>query len=378
MSLILFDPAAPPADAWPDGRAMERAYLEGIAGAGVGAMVSNVRTEWRALRAGERVYPVTINHGETGDSYVCLPHSAYALYARREIELVGMGAAGRLLAPAIGALGGWLCRAGINRIVHIDNWLLSTNLHGDWDGADLPAIRAFLADRYPDHILAVRSVDPWSSPALTEAARADGWTMVPSRQIWVTDDLERDWQSRGDYRNDRRLFGRSNLAIETLGEIVPDDAARIADLYHQLYVGKYSPLNPEFKPAFVAMTHAAGVIRYRVARAADGTIMAVAGLFQRGDVATPPVVGYDVSRPRAEGLYRIASYLFGEDALARGARLNGSAGAAEFKRLRGAHGVIEYWAMHTAHLGARQRRTIAMLAGGLERWAVPMMRRRGL
>jgi hypothetical protein len=378
MSVQLFDPATWPAAAWPAGRDVERAYLEGIAQAGVSAMVSNVRTEWRALRSDDRVYPVTINHGEAGDSYVCLPHSAYALYARREIELVRMGAAGTLLAPVIGMLGGWLRWAGINRIVHIDNWLLSTNLHGDWDGADLPAIRMFLADRFPDHILAIRSVDPWSSPALTAAAQADGWTMVPSRQIWVTDDLARDWQSRGDTRNDRRLLGRSNLTIETLGEIGPADAARIADLYHQLYVGKYSPLNPVFTPAFVTMTHAAGMIRYRVARAADGTIMAVAGLFQRGDVATPPVVGYDMSRPRAEGLYRLASYLFGENALARGARLNGSAGAAEFKRLRGAHGVIEYWAMHTAHLGARQRRTVALLAGVLERWAVPMMRRRGL
>jgi hypothetical protein len=378
MSVLLFDPASPRPDAWPEGREVERAYLEGIARAGVGAMVRNVRTEWRAVRSGDRVYPLTINYGQTGDSYVCLPHSAYALYARREIELVGMGGVAPLLSPLVGALGGWLRRAGINRIVHIDNWLLSTNLHGDWDGTDLPAIRRFLADRYPDHILAIRSVDPWSSPGLTAAARADGWTMVPGRQIWVTDDLARDWQPRNDTRNDRRLLGRSRLAIETLDEIVPADAARIADLYHQLYVGKYSALNPVFTPAFVMMTDAIGMIRYRVARAAGGTIMAVAGLFQRGDVATPPVVGYDMSRPRAEGLYRIASWLFGDDALVRGVRLNGSAGAAEFKRLRGAHGVIEYWAMHTAHLGARQRRTIAMLAGALERWAVPMMRRRGL
>ena len=124
----------------------------------------------------------------------------------------------------------------------------------------------------------------------------------------------------------RWLNGDMMPSLETLSEIAPADATRIADLYHQLYVGKYSPLNPVFTPAFVAMTHAAGMIRYRVARASDGAIMAVAGLFPRGDVATPPVVGYDMSRPRAEGLYRIASYLFGEDALARGVRLNGSAG----------------------------------------------------
>ena len=55
MTPLLFDPAAAPSGAWPPDRPIEHAYIEAIAQAGVGAMVSNVRTEWRALRAGDRL-----------------------------------------------------------------------------------------------------------------------------------------------------------------------------------------------------------------------------------------------------------------------------------------------------------------------------------
>ncbi|UVO50010.1 GNAT family N-acetyltransferase [Sphingomonas sp. SUN019] len=370
---MIFDPADPNA-IWPPIPPAERSYIAAVAHGGARAMASNVRTRWLALASDGRVLPVTVNDGAVGDSYVCLPHSAYILYGLREMELVGVRG-GALLSPLIRAAGRLLLAAGINRIVHIDNWLLSTNLHGDWDGADLPRVRAALTERFPHHILAIRSVDDWSSPALAASARDDDWVMIPSRQIWVTDNLARDWKSRNDYGNDRRLIARSGLSLEPAAAA---DAGRIAELYHQLYVGKYSALNPVFTPRFVAETLVSGLIDYRVARAPDGQIMAVAGLLARGDVVTPPVVGYDISAPRSAGLYRIASWLFGQAAMERGLRLHGSAGAAEFKRLRGAHGVIEYWAMYVAHLSPHRRAAIRALAALLERYAVPMMRRRGL
>jgi hypothetical protein len=368
--VIPFDPADPGAD-WSGVDPAERAYLTALAG-GVDERVANVDTRWLALRSGARVLPLTVNDGARSASYVCSPRAAYVDYARREGELVGMG--GPLVGAALVGADRVLAAARIDRIVHIDNWLLSTNLHGEWAGADLPAIRAALAVRFPDHILAIRSVDAWSNPTLTQASRADGWVMVPSRQIWVVDDLARDWLPRNAHGNDRRLVARSGLA---LGPAVPEDAARIASLYHQLYVGKYSALNPVFTARWVAETMVSGLIDYRVARDANGTPVAVAGLLVRGGVATPPVVGYDRGWPQAAGLYRIATWLFMTAALERGLRLHASAGAAHFKRLRGARGVIEYWAMHVDHLSRPRRVAIRALAAGLERWAVPMMRANG-
>ena len=367
---VIFDPAD--ASNWPEIDPAERAYVEMLAG-GVSAHIANVDTHWLALASGGRVLPLTVNDGARGESYVCSPRAAYIDYAQREAELVGVRGTGALRLALAGA-DRLLAAARIDRIVHVDNWLLSTNLHGDWDGADLPAIRETLAARFPDHILAIRSVEDWSSPALAAAVRADGWAMVPSRQIWVVDDLARDWRPRKAFGNDRRLLARSGLAIGMPG---PADAPRIADLYRQLYVGKYSALNPVFTAAWIAGTMASGLIDYRVARDGDGVILAVAGLLARGGVATPPVVGYDRTMPQAAGLYRIASWMFMTMAMERGVTLHGSAGAADFKRLRGAHGVIEYWAMDARHLSRPRRLAVRALAAGLERVAVPMMRRHG-
>lgn len=375
--MLLFDPLDPPADAWPE-PCDSRAYIEGIARGGVTAMVSNVATRWLALRSGGRVLPVTVNDGETGGSYVTLPHSAYALYARAELDMVDTGGLRPLLRVLIAGAERVMRWGRINRIVHVDNWLLSTNLHGDWAGEDLPAIRAYVAQQFPDHAIAIRSVDPWSCPALLDAARRDGWLLLPSRQIWVTDDLERDWVPRRTRRGDLELLKASALVLDRFEAMTDEDSVRIAELYHLLYVGKYSPLNPAFSAAYVRMTWAEKILTYRGLRDANGVLLAVAGSLVRGDILTPPVVGYDTLLPVEQGLYRFATLLFTRTAQELGVRLNGSAGAPQFKRNRGATGVIEVTAVHAAHLPWRRRAVFALMCWVLDRIAVPMMKRQGL
>jgi hypothetical protein len=375
--MMLFDPLDPPPGAWP-GECDCRAYIEGIARGGAAAMIPNVTTRWLALRSGGHVYPVTVNDCEYGGSYVCLPHSAYVLYARAELDIVDTGWLRPVLGMLIGAADRLLRWGEVNRVVHVDNWLLSTNLHGDWPGSDLAAIRVFLAERFPGHAIAIRSVDPWSSPALFEAARRDGWQLLGSRQIWVTGDLERDWRPRRNTRHDLRLLRRSGLTIDEFPVMSEADAERIAELYHLLYVGKYSPLNPVFSPAYVLMTWRTGTLRYRGARDAAGNLLAVAGALVRGGILTPPVVGYDTARSQADGLYRIATLLFTTMAAERELRVNGSAGAAQFKRNRGATGVIEYTAVAARHLPWRRRAVLGFMECVLARLVVPMMKRKGL
>lgn len=377
MSLLLFNPLEAPAGAWPAGCPKERHYIEAMARGGSG-FVANVRTRCLALRSGERLYPVTVNDGEFGDSYVCLPHSAYVLYGRRELELVELGLLKLPLRAGLVLVDLALRAAQVNHIVHVDNWLLSTNLHGDWDGSDARAIREYLSPLFPQHLIAVRSVDPWSSPGLDAALRNDGWLMIPSRQIWVVSDLARDWRRRRATRGDCRLLAGSGLTVEDVHTLRPGDAERIAQLYRMLYVEKYSGLNPIFTAGWITSMHEGGTIHYRVARDGEGTIQCVAGSLVRGDVLTPPVVGYDTSKPRDAGLYRIASYLFSEQAEQSGLRMNSSAGAADFKRTRGARPVIECTAVWLGHLPLWRRWMLRTFSALLWTLVVPVMRRRQL
>ncbi len=352
-------------------------HVAGFRSAGTPALIANAACDVQLLRMGAARLPVTVDDGTHGHSYVSSPHSAYVLYARDEIALMGLGGLRYAAEGVLAGLAGLLRLARLNRAVHLDNWLLSTNLHGEWDGAGLAEMRGMLAERFPDHAVILRSVDAWTCPALLEAVRADGWTLLPARQVWVTDDLARDWRPRNNTANDARALRRSGLVVERPTTIDAADAQRIAALYHQLYVGRYSAINPVFTPQFVMLSAESGLLSYCLLRDDAGVIMGFAALRSACGVGTVPMMGYDTSRPQSEALYRIASYAAADLALERGLRFHGSAGASQFKRNRGARGVIEYMAVDARHLSAPRRAGLAMLAAGLNRFMVPMLEQRG-
>lgn len=352
---------------------MSQAMLETMIARGAQEMIANVSTRLSSLVVAGQAMPVTRDDGSLGGSYVCSPHSAYVLYARAELAMVRAGLLAWPAHTAIAGLDVLLRHARINKIVHLGNWLLSTNLHDGWDGEGLRIARETLAEAHPTHLIGIRSVDDWSSPGLRKALVADGWVLVPSRQIWVLDDLAREWLPCHNHSNDRRLVARSPLHIGDLSCPEEADTRRIAELYAMLYIGRYSALNPILTKAFIKTSAQTGMITYRVARDPDGVIQAVAGMWKRGSTMTPPVVGYNTGRPREDGLYRIASWMFMQRALEAGWRLHASAGASHFKRLRGARGVIEWNAYYTRHLPKRRHAAVAVLAELVTRLAVPMM-----
>ncbi len=355
-----------------------RAYVQQLQADGPQTLVTNVTSDMLLIEHAGFALPTTVNHGDLGASYVVAPHSAYVLYAREELGLVDLGWLKRP-AQVIIALADRLFKAlRINTVVLIDNWLLSTNLHGAWHGEGLADIRARLIADYPDHFLGVRSVDRWTDPRLPTALAADGWIMLPSRIIWVTDDLKRDWAARNNVKNDRRKLRQSGLTVEDLTQPSDAEAERIVALYKMLYVEKYSALNPQYSAAWLKLAMACGLLKMRVARDADGQIMAAAGFVVRGDVATNPLLGYDTAQPQAAGLYRIACYMFGDYACAHGLRVNGSAGAGDFKRQRGARSEIEYTAFYARHLPRWRRWPLHLIATLLTVLVMPVMARRML
>ncbi len=353
-------------------------FVERLQALGSRALVANVEAQAFVEQVGGHAVPVIVTSGETGGSYVAAPHSAYALYPRAELDLVDLGWM-RVPATAAIAATDWLLRAlHINRAVQIDNWLLSTCLHGDWKGEGLADLRRRLVQRFPGHYLLVRSVDDWSCPELTAALRADGWLLLPCRQIWVTDDLQRDWAVRKSVKNDGRKLAQSGLTVEDVTRLDDADAARVADLYAMLYIAKYSTLNPQYSPRWMQLAVECGLFHLRVARDAGGQIMAAVGIVARGGITTNPMMGYDLGRPQSDGLYRIASWLVGDFALRHGLRLHGSAGAGHFKQQRGARSEIDYMAIHAAHLPAARRWPLMGIAAALETLAVPQLKRRML
>ena len=350
-------------------------YVAQLVKHGPGSAISNLASKLMLCRYQDLRLPITVEDGTLGHSYVVSPHSNYVLYARDEIDILDLRFGRTLAVGTLGVLDATLRLFNVNKTVHLDNWILSTSLHGDWHGQGLPEIRQLLTRQFPDHLPVIRSLDDWSCPELTQAARNDGWLLMPARQIWVTDDLQRDWKKRNNTQNDRRALKKSEFVVRQPEKLEVDETRRIAELYRALYVGRYSAINPIFTPKFVQVAAETGLLQFKLVCAPDGEIVAVCGMRQAGGIGTVPFLGYDLDRPQSDGLYRIACYLASEWAMELGLRFNGSAGAAQFKTMRGARGQIEYMGVYVGHLPPMRRTGIQLLCTALNSVMTPMLKK---
>jgi hypothetical protein len=317
-----------------------------------------------------------------GNSYVVSPTNAYADYGRAETHLLGSAsvrlAANALLAP----LGTMLRAARLDRVVHVNNWMLSTNLYPHWDGSGLEAATQGLSREFGERAIVFRSLNEFSNAALLDAFRRAGYLLVPSRRVYIhdaRDGMRSPSARRKNFVADSRLFAKSGYQPVRL-EVGADAAifARIERLYAQLYLEKYPDYNPRFLRTWLEEGHRAGWLRLVALRSREGRIDGVVGFFGAGETLTVPVVGYDTELPQQLGLYRMLTWMCLNEAIEARSVLNFSAGAGEFKRLRGGVPYVEYSAVDCRHLPLQRRLAWKSLREALERVVVPLMIRYGL
>ncbi len=260
----------------------------------------------------------------------------------------------RALAPALNVIISGVARllkgADVNRIVHINNWMMSTCPVPDLD-VDLVASQTRdLAARFPDHFLAVRSLTRRHHDKLLASFESEGWILLPSRQVFIVDDINAQMKLRRDLKRDEALWREANFRHEALETMNRRDAERIAHLYALLYIEKYSALNPAYTPDFILMSHNTGLIRYLVHRDVEGVIQSFGGMLHLGEHATMPLLGYHTGLDQALGLYRLGFHAGARYAAQHRLHFNMSSGASGFKMSRGATAEIEYTAFYLRHL----------------------------
>lgn len=361
----------------PDGDYARR-YVTPLMRDGATAHVANAPTRVAVARVDEHLLPVTINDGAERGCYVVSPYNHYVDYAREELVTLGEPAAEAALGMALHGLGGVLRLGAIDKTVHVNNWLLSTNLYPKLTRAQIAAVTRLLAARFPDHAIAWRSVNTAEGEALWRAFEAEGHQPVASRQLYwqrPAEDAFYNHDHRKIWRKDRKLLDRS--AYERLGhaDLREADLPRLKDLYDQLYLEKYSRHNPQFTLAFLRTALHDGTLELRALRHREtGAIDGVAGYFVRGGTLTTPLFGYDLGLPQQVGLYRMLTVLMYLEAQERGLLLNMSSGAAGFKRCRGGRGNVEATMVYHRHLPIGRRAAWDLLAGAINGLAVPLMR----
>ncbi len=362
--------------ACPDLDALADAYVR----AG-GQGICNVRTCLELLEVGGHRFPVSINDGTdpSGNCYVVSPQTTYRLYADWELQRLGRPVLTSPLRVLVAAIGTGLAGARVDRIVWVNNWLLSTNIHPPgWDGQGLAEALADLKRRYPDHAIGLRSLNRFCNEPLMETLVRLGCLEIPSRQVYLFDGRpgpDSEFLRHHNTRMDARLLERSPYRVQTGSDLVDDDFPRLEQLYNLLYLDKYCHLNPMYTSAWIRRGRDEGWLEIRVLRSPEGRIDAVVGWFAGDGVLTAPLVGYDTHLPANTGLYRQATQLCLQEAAARRVVLNFSSGAPGFKRLRGGVPEIESSMLLVDHLPWHRRAAWKALGAVLHGVAVPFIRK---
>ncbi|MDG0809164.1 GNAT family N-acetyltransferase [Cohnella rhizosphaerae] len=343
------------------------------------AFVGNVHTRLLVMSVDGVPVPVTVNDTEYANSYVCSPYTHYVSYARQELSLLRNRALIAVLSATLTGIGGLLKASRFNRVVHVNNWLLSTNLYPALSDAQWSAALDGLLRAFPGHAIAFRSLNDSLNAREMSLFRGRRCRLVPSRQIYLlrTDDPDfANAKARWLLKRDRALADRYGYVAAGPADIVATDLPRIAELYKMLYLDKYSLHNPQFTARFYEQALAEGTLELHGYRdGVTGRLEAILGFYARESAMTTPLFGYDTSRPQAHGLYRILSALLIGIARERGLLLHESSGAAQFKRNRGAAADIEYTALYDRHLPAWRRGSWSALEGLLGKIGVPLMKK---
>ncbi|QXG50002.1 hypothetical protein [Pseudomonas viridiflava] len=354
-----------------------RQYVRGWSETG---LIANVRTRMALLDTGTQQLALSINDGHDPEDncYVVSPRTAYSGYAREELNRIGRPWLTRPLSALTQGVDALLSAAKVDKLVHVNNWLLSTNLYpADWDLNELPQISAFLQRTFPDHALSFRSINEFSNPELKQRLSGLGFLSVPSRQVYVFDGrsgADAPFLRNHNTRLDRTLLRRSPYEVVPGSALSDSDFVRVEQLYNLLYLDKYCRLNPQYSARWMQRGQREGWLELRVLRNPDGRIDGALGWFANDATISTPIVGYDTALPQKTGLYRQLTCLCLLEAAERRTILNFSSGAAGFKRLRGGQPQIEYSLIKVAHLPWRRRLIWRLLSVLLHGIGVPLMR----
>lgn len=338
----------------PDGE-YARNYLLPMIQDGPQKYIRNVHnTEVMIAKVDETLLPITVTDFHPENTYTCSPYSHYISYGGyEEVRHLENPPVEALIKLALHPVADWLRRSDFDRVVFVNNWLLSTNLYPSITATQLEVLSEALIGWFPERAIVFRSVNGSRDSHIRQTLETRGYDLVLSRQVWFMDPEEA--RRTRQYKEDARVLRRHGYEVVDRGSLSDDDLCRAVELYNLLYLEKYSYYNPQFSEHFLRLARDKGTLTLRGLRR-DGKLNGIMGYFARNGLMTQPLFGYDTSLPLDEGLYRLLTLVTLQEGLARGLMVHASGGVGKFKKIRGGRSETEYNAVYTKHLPhARQR-----------------------
>ncbi|WP_226665499.1 hypothetical protein [Metabacillus litoralis] len=323
-------------------------YFEPLMKQGIQNFIENVEADLFLIEVDDLILPLSVNETQFQNSYVASPYTHYISYAKEELWDLKNKQLEACLSIAIDGLGWLLKRSNINKVVVVNNWFLSTNLLETTLSYDqLKKITDFLVKRFEQHTILFRSINMSLHKQLIENLNHIGYKKVMSRSIYLFE------QNKLLSVKQRKILAQDEKLILNKGYEVKDakeeDIETIQHLYTLLYIKKYSANNPKFTMEYYRNALRKQLLTFKLLYNNE-KLLGVVGMLIRNNVLTTPILGYETTRKKSEGLYRVLSFIITKQIIENKYIGNRSAGAGEFKRNRGSIQEIEYTYFYQNHL----------------------------
>ena len=348
-------------------------YLVPMIKNGVKKYIKNIETDLKILKIDDVLLPVNINEREYENSYTSSLYAHYIAYAKEELWELKNPISEFICKIVLDIFGQCFKLFKINKAVYVNNWFLSTNLYLDLTKEQYKRITKFLKENYPDHAIIFRSLNDKLNKNEISNFKDLGYKMLGSRQVYIFDyDKRKKLNSKKRYKlnYDINLIQKGNFKIS---DINSDEAENVINLYNQLYLNKYSNYNPQFSTEFVSYSFKNNLINFKALYKGE-KMYGVIGYYMRNNIMTTPILGYDMSVPQKDALYRMLSAQIILESEAQKCCINMSSGASQFKIQRGSEAVLEYSAILYSHLSVFRKSGYNLLLFVMNKIAIPIMR----
>ena len=342
---------------WPETEEgkLARQHLLPLMLEGPEAFIQNAQTRLWVLKLDDLVIPLTVNEREYQNCYLL---SSYFVAAGLK-EKNEKASAWRVLLsmPWIKLFSGLLKWIKINKVVIINNWLLSTNPYPELTASQIHVITSCLKERFPDHYFMFRSVNNYRSAAVYNALHQGQFRLIPCRQVYMYDPSLTSSLSSSVLRKQKKDTNRlshRHYTVETVSTLAPIEIARLLHLYRNVYVDKYTSYSPLYTERFLLSALKNQTLLLKVLKK-EGIIYGVAGFLEKNGYLLVPFFGYDTSVAQEEGLYRMLSAIIMQEIEARHLVSHQGSGAGQFKKWRGFFEQLEYVGIYDRHLPAFRR-----------------------
>ena len=317
-------------------------------------LAENLDCESGLIEIGNKLVPYTKNQ-MTKETlcYTISTFTHYYHYLREEMDIVGLRFAKLILMPPLWLIGFFLRFAKVDQAFTINNFGLSTNLFPkglkakEWE-----EVVSDVEKSNPKHAILVRSVNLGLNSDDYDALIGCGFKPMFARNVLLFPHKPIELFQKGKRRQilrDEKLEQKLGFKWLTEVKLTEEQASRVAELYDQLYLGKYSKNNPRFTPLFHYECSNRKILNYQLLLDGD-SIIGVLGMKVVDEVSTTPILGYDHHHPNANVLYRIITAKITRTSSDCNFHRHASSGANKFKQLRGGVTNEEFTMVKTSHL----------------------------